>query len=106
LQQQQAAAFPQSSPLQDSSAVRDEWRRAYKDFKPSADVARRIEELKNRERKAFELFKNGAIMQGQLSIEIERNAMYRRLLLLPGALSPYQLPQERPSLPHFSLNLN
>jgi hypothetical protein len=45
LQQQQAAAFHQSSPSQDSSAVREEWQEAYRDFKPSAAIAARIEEL-------------------------------------------------------------
>src|SRR5215813_327974 len=73
-QQQQAATFPQSSSLQDSQAVRDEWRRAYKDFKPSAAVAARIEELKNREREARDLWSAGELSQRELSIEIERNS--------------------------------
>src|SRR5262245_29472614 len=38
-------AFTQVNPLSDSPAVRDEWRRAYKDFKPPAAVSRRNKSL-------------------------------------------------------------
>jgi DNA/RNA-binding domain of Phe-tRNA-synthetase-like protein len=56
--QQQASKqqFPNSNPLEDNPAVRDAWRKAYKDFKPPAAVAARIEELKTREREAFDLW--------------------------------------------------
>jgi len=43
--QQAASNFPRSNPLQDQAAVRDEWRRAYKDFKPPAAVSRRNKSL-------------------------------------------------------------
>ena len=79
--QQAASNFPQSSPLQDTQAVRDAWRKAYKDFKPSAAVAARIEELKARERETFDLWNSGKISQQQLTIEIERNAVHRHLLM-------------------------
>src|SRR5262249_1671948 len=74
-------AFPQVKPLSDSPAIREEWRRAYKDFKPSAAVAARIEELKARERETFDLWNAGKISQQQLTIEIERNSIHRHLLL-------------------------
>jgi hypothetical protein len=45
LERQQAAVLLQSSSLVDYQVVRDEWRRAYRDFKPSAAIAARIEEL-------------------------------------------------------------
>jgi len=79
--QQQAATFPQSSPLQDSPAVRDAWRKAYKDFKPPAAVSACIEELKAREREAHGLWNAGELSPRQLSIEIERNQIHRHLLL-------------------------
>ena len=53
--QQAAINFPQSNPLQDQAAVRDAWRKAYKDFKSPATIAARIEELKAREREARDL---------------------------------------------------
>jgi hypothetical protein len=59
--QRQAAAFPQSAQLVDYRAVREEWRRAYRDFKPPADVARRIEELTVREREALDPLNSGSI---------------------------------------------
>jgi len=79
--QQAASNFPQSNPLQDSPAVRDAWRKAYKDFKPPAVVAPRIEELKVREREARESWSAGELSQRELSIEIERNQIHRHLLL-------------------------
>src|SRR5215468_9450884 len=79
--QQAASNFPQSNPMQDSPAVRDTWRRAYKDFKPSDAVSARIEELKAREREARDLWSAGELSQRQLSIEIERNQIHRHLLL-------------------------
>jgi hypothetical protein len=79
--QQQAATFPQSSPLQDFPAVRDAWRKAYKDFKPSAAVTACIEELKNRDREALNLCGAGEMSQTTLSIEIERNQIHRHLHL-------------------------
>jgi len=79
--QQAANNFPQSVPLQDSQAVRDAWRKVYKDFKPSSAVAARIEELKAREREARELWNAGKLSQPELSIEIERNSIHRHLLL-------------------------
>src|SRR5262249_18941232 len=48
-----------------------------KGFKPSPAVSYRIAELKTREREAFGLFKDSAITQATLSIEIERNAIDR-----------------------------
>src|SRR5215475_12094708 len=75
--QQAASNFPQSNPLQDSQAVRDAWRKAYKDFKPSPAVAARIEELKARGREADDLWGAGELSQSQLSIEIERNQIHR-----------------------------
>jgi hypothetical protein len=69
------------SPLHDSPTVHDQCRRGYKDFKSSADIASRIEELKARERQAFEFFNDGAIARATLTIEIERNVIYRHLLM-------------------------
>lgn len=80
-QQQAASNFPQSNPLQDQAAVRDAWRKAYKDFKPPAAIAMRIEVLKAREREAHDLWSAGELSQRQLSIEIERNQIHRHLLL-------------------------
>ena len=91
--QQAASNFPQSNPLQDSPAVRDAWRKAYKDFKPSAVVSARIEELKNRERQARDLWSAGELSQRQLSIEIERNQVLRHCFCawrsLPARAAPF-----------------
>jgi hypothetical protein len=67
--------------MQDSQAVRDAWRKAYKDFKSPAEAAARIEELKAREREARDLWSAGELSQRELSIEIERNSIHRHLLL-------------------------
>ena len=66
--QQAASNFSQSNPLQDSQAVRDAWRKAYKDFKPGPAVTARIEELKAREREARDLWSAGEL-ESQLEIE-------------------------------------
>jgi len=41
----QQADFPQPGPLVDSPSVREEWRRAYKDFRHHATVDALVEEL-------------------------------------------------------------
>ena len=79
--QQAASNFPQSNPMQDSPAVRDAWRKAYKDFKPPATVAARIEDLKARKREVRDLWSVSELSQRELSIEIERNQIHRHLLL-------------------------
>src|SRR5262245_18033347 len=81
--QQQASKqqFPNSNPLEDNPAIRDAWRKAYKDFKPPAAVDARIEELKAREREARDLWSAGELSQRELSIEIERAQVHQHLLL-------------------------
>ena len=71
--QQTASNFQQSNPLQDSPAVRDAWRKAYKDFKPPAAVATRIEELKTRNAEALHLWGAGELAQRDMSIEQDRD---------------------------------
>jgi hypothetical protein len=79
--QQAASNFRQSNPLQDTPAIRDEWRKAYKDFNPGPSVAERIEELKAREREVRDLWSVSKLSQRELSIEIARNQIHRHPLL-------------------------
>jgi len=51
--QQAASNFRQSNSLQDNPAVRDPWRKAYKDFKPPAAVSRRNKSLDARRNNRF-----------------------------------------------------
>ena len=79
--QQAASNFPQSNPLQDTQAVRDEWRLAYKDFKPGSLVLAELEKLKLREREALNLWSDGKYTLPDLNREVERNQIHRHLLL-------------------------
>lgn len=78
---QQPQTWPQVNPFTDSFSVREEWRRAYAKFKLGPRVAAEIEKLKAREREAFGLWQEGAISQRELSIELERAAIHRHLLM-------------------------
>jgi hypothetical protein len=79
--QQAACIFPQSNPLQDSPAVRDAWRKAYKDFKPGPRVQAELEKLKLREREARNAWSDSEYTLQDLNREYERIAIHRHLLL-------------------------
>jgi hypothetical protein len=80
--QQAASNFPQSNLMQDSQAVRDTWRKAYKDFKPPAAVAAKLDELKWRDSEAIEMWSAGELDQAAMSLEFERYAVLRHLLMV------------------------
>ena len=74
--------FPAIEPASGYSGRCDEWRRANKDFKPSAAVAAKLDELKWRDSEALEMWSAGELDQAAMSLEFERNAVHRHLLMV------------------------